>query len=79
MLNRIEATMVIPTVSQQTRFDFVSNRDFKATLMCVNKDKYVRKIIAHNVQKATKLNLQTIKFGKLAIIFRLFYCAVSQN
>ncbi len=55
MLNRIEATMVTPIVSQQTRFDLVSNRAFKATLMCVNKDKYVRKIIAHNVQKATKI------------------------
>ncbi len=55
MLNRIEATMVTPIVSQQSSFDFVSNRAFKATLMCVNRDKYVRKSIAHNVQKATNI------------------------
>ncbi len=55
MLNRIEETMVTPIVNKQTSFDLVPNRAFKATLMCVNKDKYERKIIAHNAQKATKI------------------------
>ncbi len=55
MLNRIEETMVTPIVSQQINFHLVSNRAFEVTLMCVNKGKYVRKIIAYNVQKATKI------------------------
>ncbi len=55
MLDRFEGTMVTPIVSQQASFDLVSSRAFKATLMRVNTDKYVRKIIAHNVQKAAKI------------------------